>query len=92
MFLLIRVTNLAQGERKNKFYLSFSEPQPKFCLCEAQTKVMQTERNIKSQCLRSTRSRTSEDIEKATNNKTFLHLFYENFMDFALRLSFSLCI
>ena len=23
MFLLIRVTNLAQGERKNKFYLSF---------------------------------------------------------------------
>ena len=30
MFLLIRVTNLVQGERKTKFYLSFSEPPPKF--------------------------------------------------------------
>lgn len=59
--------------RRMKFqiYLRISEPPPKFCLCEAQTKVVQTERNIKSQCLRSTRSRTSEDIEKATNNKTF---------------------
>ena len=32
MNLLIRVTNLVQGERKTKFYLSFSEPQPKFKL------------------------------------------------------------
>ena len=35
--------------RRMKFqiYLRISEPPPKFCLCEAQTKVMQTERNIK---------------------------------------------
>ena len=46
MYLLIRVTNLVQGERKTKFYLSFSEPPPKFKL-QGRLNLMQTERNIK---------------------------------------------
>ena len=40
MFLLIRVTNLVQGERKNKFYLSFPSRSLISPQCHTEAKVI----------------------------------------------------
>ena len=40
MFLLIRVTNLVQGERKNKFYLSFPSRRLISPQCHTEAKVI----------------------------------------------------